>query len=364
MTRQTRFPSARAWVEIDLGALRRNATVLAERAGVPLLPMVKADAYGLGVIEVVRALEPLQPWGYGVATVEEGRQLRESGIGRPIVVFTPLGDEDLPGAATSALIPVLSRGSAITLWGATRMPWHLGIDTGMSRAGVRWDDVGRLVPLLRTVIPAGACTHFHSAELNDGTMEEQERRFITAVEALPSRPPMLHLENGAAIARRRGSRWSVVRPGIFLYGVGSGAGADVQPEPVVSVRARIVELRTLRAGEPVSYDATWHAEGARTIATVPIGYADGYRRALSNRGTALVNGRPARVAGIVTMDMTMIDVTNVPCDVGDVVTLIGRDGGASISVEDVAAAAEMSPYELLTGLRQRMTRSYPDSGPR
>src|SRR5687767_12065774 len=119
MSRQTKQPSARAWVEIDLGALRRNAATMAGRAGVPLLPMVKADAYGLGVIEVTRALEPLAPWGYGVATVDEGRELRESGIGRPIVVFTPLGDEDLPGAAASALIPVLSRGSAITQWGTT-----------------------------------------------------------------------------------------------------------------------------------------------------------------------------------------------------------------------------------------------------
>ncbi|HEY7877253.1 MAG TPA: alanine racemase C-terminal domain-containing protein, partial [Gemmatimonadaceae bacterium] len=197
-------------------------------------------------------------------------------------------------------------------------------------------------------------------ERDDGSLQEQEGRFEDALACLPSRPPLVHAENSAALARTRRSRWSLGRPGVFLYGVGSGDGALVQPEPVVRLCARIAELRTVREGETVSYGATYRARGERRIATLPLGYADGYRRALGNRGQALVGGRLARVAGIVTMDMTMIDVTGVECAVGDVVTLIGRDGEHELSVEAVANAGELSPYELLTGLRARLPRRYVD----
>jgi alanine racemase len=148
-----------------------------------------------------------------------------------------------------------------------------------------------------------------------------------------------------------------VRPGIFLYGVSSGEGAHIQPEAVVHVRARVVEVRELAAGDAVSYEATWRAPAPRRVATLGIGYADGYRRALSNRGEVLIGGRRVRVAGLVTMDMTMIDVTGMPCEPGDVATLIGAaDGTDCLTVADVAATAELSPYELLTGLRARMPR--------
>src|ERR671912_704308 len=132
----------RAWVDVDLGALQRNALAIAGRAGVPLLPMVKADAYGLGAVAVVRALESVDPWGYGVATVEEGAELRDAGIERRIVVFTPLAEEDLAGARAHDLTPALSRAAAIEAWHRLRgTSWHLAIDTGMSRSGIRWDAV-------------------------------------------------------------------------------------------------------------------------------------------------------------------------------------------------------------------------------
>ena len=350
----------RAWVEVDLAAVRRNAETLARRAGVPLLPMIKADAYGLGAVPVARTLAELAAtWGFGVATVEEGSQLREAGIAQPILIFTTLIGQDLARAAQHAFIPVLGRGEQIERWASTGLPWHLGIDTGMARAGVRWDAIGHLAPLLRRMRPPdGACTHFHSAELNDGSMEIQETRFIEALGALPARPELLHAENGAAIVRRPRSRWSLVRPGIFLYGIGSGAGAQLEPEPVVSLRGRIVDLRTVQRGESVSYDATWRARDTRTIATIPVGYADGYRRSLSNVGVALLNGRRVPVAGVVTMDMTMLDVTGVPCGIGDVATLLGADGGERVDVEEVARLGAVSPYELLTGLRQRLPRIY------
>jgi alanine racemase len=228
----------------------------------------------------------------------------------------------------------------------------------MSRCGVRWSEMAGLAAETALSAPQGAYTHFHSAESDAASVAEQERRFETALAGLRVRPRMLHTENSAALARRDRSRWTHARPGIFLYGVGSGLAVRVAPEPVVSVRARIVALRTVAAGDTVSYDATWRAGGQRTIATAAIGYADGYRRSFSGRGAALLGGRRVSVAGIVTMDMTMLDVTGVPCAIGDVATFIGRDGTSLITVEDAAALGDLSPYELLTGLAQRMEHSY------
>jgi alanine racemase len=353
----------RAWVEVDLGALLHNARTIAVQAGVPLLPMVKADAYGLGAVRVARALEELQPepWGFGVATIAEGEELRGAGISRPILVFTPLLRGDFDAALRSDLTPTLGDRRGIQEWAPTQRPWHLAIDTGMSRAGVQWTDVEALRPVLTAHPPAGAFTHFHSAEQGDGSRERQEQRFEEAVARLPVRPAMLHAENSPGVEHRRGSSWSIVRPGVFLYGVGSGHGADIVPNPVASLRARVVDLRTIAEGETVSYGGTYRATGNRRIATLAIGYADGYRRALSNRGSALLRGRRVPVVGVVTMDMTMLDVTDVPCEVGDVATLIGLDGEQSIDVAEVAEAGGLSPYEVLTSLRGRLPRKYVDT---
>jgi alanine racemase len=348
----------RAWVDIDLGALQRNALAIAARAGVPLLPMVKADAYGLGAVAVARALESVEPWGYGVATVEEGAELRDAGIDRRIMVFTPLDRDEMHDARALSLIPALSRADSIAWWSEPgNAPWHLAIDTGMSRAGVRWDEVHALGDALRAAPPEGAFTHFHSADRGDGSLEVQEQHFRDAVSALPRRPAVLHTENGAAIERRGRSPWDIARPGIFLYGV--GCGGAIAPEPVVHLRAHIADIRTLRDGETVSYHASYRAVGTRTIATLSIGYADGVRRALSNRGSAIIRGRLVPIAGIVTMDMTMLDVTDVPgCTIGDVATLIGTDDAATLDIGAVAQIADLSPYELLTGLRGRLHRQY------
>lgn len=353
-------PLTRAWVDIDLGALLRNGERVVERTGARLLPMVKADAYGLGAVCIAGALRELDPWGFGVATIPEGEELRRAGIDLPILIFTPLFVDELDAARRARLTPTLGSGDAIRSWARTGLPWHLAIDTGMNRAGVPWRDVASLREVLAAIPPQGVFTHFHSAELNDDSRREQERRFAEALSLLPDRPEIVHAENSAAIARHApaDTRWTLARPGIFLYGVGSGAGALVQPEPVASVRARVVDLRTIEPGDSVSYDATFRADRRMRVATLAIGYGDGYRRLFSNIGTALVRGRRARVVGLVTMDMTMIDVTDVECVVGDVATLIGADGDETLDVTTVAASGKMSPYELLTGLRSRMPRRY------
>ena len=357
MTRESNH-SLRAWVEVDLGALRRNGAAMASRAGVPILPMVKADAYGLGAVRVARALESLSPWGFGVATVEEGAELRAAGITRPVMLFTPALVPDLRAAKAANLTLALANPSTIRAWSALGGHWHLAIDTGMGRSGIRWSEVSSLGSVLRESPPDGACTHFHSADVDPVSMDVQERRFEEAISRLPARPALLHAESGAAVERRSGSRWSLVRPGIWLYGVGGGAGAAISPEPVVQVHARIVDLRTIEAGDSVSYLATYRARERRRIATLAIGYADGYRRALGNRGAALVAGQRAPVVGVVTMDMTMIDVTGIACELGDVATLIGGEGDGAMTVADVARMAEVSPYELLTGLRCRLPHLY------
>ncbi|MCC6774537.1 MAG: alanine racemase [Gemmatimonadaceae bacterium] len=349
----------RAWLDIDLGALVHNARTMAARAGKPLLPMIKADAYGLGAVAVARALESLDVWGFGIAAVREGESLRAAGIRRPILVFTSLLPSEFGEVRRLGLTPTFGDPVAIQGWVAGGGgDWHLAIDTGMSRSGVPWREIGSLSALVAAHPPAGAFTHFHSAERNDGSMQLQQERFRDAVAALGGTIPLLHAENSPGIERQSPSPWSLARPGVFLYGVGGEEGSAVRPAPVVSLRARVVEVRTIEAGDSVSYSATYHATERRRIATLACGYADGYRRALGNRGVALVRGRRATVAGVVTMDMTMVDVTAVPCEVGDVATLIGGDGDELLDVNAVARLAEMSPYELLVGLRLRVPRRY------
>jgi alanine racemase len=349
----------RAWVEIDLGALKRNAVVLAERAGVPLLPMVKSDAYGLGVREVVPVLETLAPWGYGVATVREGAELRELGVTRPVLVFTPVLPTDFGDIREHRLTPTLGDADRIFAWHTSGGgAWHLAIDTGMNRAGIPWTRVAELRGDLLIEPPEGAFTHFHSADAHNGSLELQQQRFRDAIAALPARPKFLHAENSPAILRQAPSAWDLARPGVALYGVSEGSGASWTPNAVASLHASIVEIRDVDPGETVSYGATWRAEGRHRIATVSAGYADGIRRSLSNRGMALVNHEFVPIAGVVTMDMTMLDVTGVNCRVGDTATFLGHQGEAELTIAEMAEHSGLSPYELLVGLRLRATRVY------
>lgn len=349
----------RAWVEVDLAALVRNARAIAAHAQSRLIPMIKADAYGLGAVPVARALEAVEPFAYGVSSIFEGEELRAAGITRPIIVFTPTLPSDLPRLRAAGLMPALASEVGIRRWQELGGgDWQLSIETGMHRAGINWDRVGDLSDALRSCPPAGAFTHYHSAEMDDGSVERQERRFRDVLASLPVTPRLLHAENSAAAARRKPSSWDCVRPGAFLYGLGSGPSAALQPEPVVHIRGRILELRDVAAGESVSYNAMWTAPEPRVIATVAVGYGDGYRRHLSNVGRGLLAGREVPLVGAVSMDMTMFDVTDLGAKVGDVVTLLGRDGGQLLNIEDVAALGGFSPYELITGLRQRLQRIY------
>ncbi len=350
----------RAWVDVDLGALVRNAQTMQRRASVPLLPMVKADAYGLGAVPVVRALERIKPWGYGVATLAEGDELRNAGIARPVVVFTPLLVDDFLAARRANLTPTLGDPIAIAAWSQTGAPWHLAIDTGMHRAGVAPAELGAIADLVRQSPPEAAFTHFYAADTDVDAMERQQAEFDAAIAALPERPRYLHAENSPAIERQSPSQWDLARPGIFLYGVSTASDSGVAALPVAHFRGRVVELRTVAPGAGVSYRHTWHApdNSARRIATINAGYGDGVRRSLGNRAHALVRGRAVPIVGLVTMDMTMLDVTDIDCEVGDQATFFGQDGNGHIDLGTMARATELSPYEILTGLRLRAERRY------
>jgi alanine racemase len=358
-------PTARAWVEVDLAALVRNARRLAARARVPLLPMVKADAYGLGATAVAQALvaAELPIVAFGVATVAEARALRAAGIPHDITCFSPLRGADIAAARAARVTPTVGDLEGLAAWrDAGGGPWQLSIDTGMSRAGASAAmlaaDPARLAALrdaCRTDPPVGAFTHFHSADERPSTMRDQETRFRAVVQALalPAGLP-LHCDNSAGILTRDGSPWSYARPGVALYG--SRPCGDLPLDPVAQLRARVVDLRDVAPGDTVSYGATWTAARRSRIATVSAGYADGYRRALGNHAHALLHGTPVPVVGRVTMDMTMLDVTDVPVALGDVATLLGTDGGQALTVDAVAAMGGLSPYELLTGLAARPPR--------
>lgn len=349
-----------ARIDIDLPAVVRNARAMAARSGARLIPMVKADAYGTGVGPVVGALEALEPWGFGVATVTEGEELRALGVRRPVLVCTPLLEEELADAAAAELVPALGTAAGIRAWRAFGRPWHLSIDTGMARAGVPWREAAALRDAVAASPPEGVFTHFHSAELGDGSMQEQDRRFEEALAALGLAGVLTHTDNSAAILRRGRSGRGAVRPGIFLYGGETVDGAAVRPEPVAHLRAPVVDLRTSEPGDTVSYGATFSVQRRMRIATLACGYADGYPRNIGLDGrpgaSALLRGRRLPIVGRVTMDMIMLDVTDAECSPGDVVTLIGRDGDDLITVAEVGASAGISPYEVLVGMNGRSPR--------
>ncbi len=349
------FPSAaRAWADIRLAALVANARTVQATSGTRLLPMVKANGYGIGAIAAARALEQLEPWGYGVATPDEGLELRQAGITRPVVVFTPMLPSQVEACLAGDLRPVIGDLAALRAWTAQgQRPFHIEIDTGMSRAGFRWTDRDRLEALGRNLPDCpgweGIFTHFHSADEGAG-VEEQWRRFATVLAALPARPLLVHAANSAAALQGTAYAADLVRPGIFLYG---GAVDGHDPEPVVAFRARVVASRRVRPGETVSYGATWRAERETTVVTIAAGYADGVPRSLSNRSVVELNGELAPIVGRVTMDMITV-AAHAPAAPGDVATLFG----GRVSLDRQAEAAGTIAYELLTSMGRRVTRHY------
>lgn len=352
-------PSAlydRAWVEVDLASLVSNAQAI--QAMVPasrLLAVLKADAYGLGASAVAAALGRVAPWGYAVATVEEGARLRESGIDSPILVLMPARREMATTYVAGKLRAVLDDPALAATWPE---PYHVEIDTGMNRCGVRWDDPEGVHAMVSPRLE-GAFTHFHSADECPGSVERQWERFERALRVLGSRPKLLHAANSAGVWRL-GKALDLVRPGVYLYG-GRAAPDLPEPLPVVAVRTRVVSMRRILRAETVSYGGDWSAGHDTTIATLGIGYADGVPRAVQGQASVLIGGRRYPVVGRVTMDMTMVEIgptRDAIIKVGDVATVLGRHGSEEISLEEFAAWSGTCSYEVLTRLSPRLTRHY------
>ena len=315
--------------------------------------MIKANAYGLGALRVAEALEALEPWGYGVVTHYEAVELREAGIRRPLVVFTPATLDQLDDFREHDLRAVLDDPDVVTRWD---LPFHLEIDTGMGRCGVRHDD-SRLATMESPYLE-GAFTHLFAADDAPETVRRQFERFEHAIGTLPTRPGLVHVQNSAG-SWRLDRDFDLARPGIFLYG--GRCGADLPaPIAVAQVRARVVSIRTLPVGESVSYGGDWIAPSETKIATLGIGYADGVLRSVQGEAEVLIGGCRYQVVGRVTMDFIMANLgaTNTTVNTGDVATIIGEDGGDEITVDEFARWAGTISYEVLTGLGPRLHREY------
>ncbi|HEX6433935.1 MAG TPA: alanine racemase [Gemmatimonadales bacterium] len=352
----------RAWVDVDLAALVANARKVAAVSGSRLLPMVKANGYGLGAVEVARALAAVDPWGFGVASVEEADALRSAGISRPVVVFTPLLPEWMPRYLELDLRPSIGDPAALEAWvSRTDRPFHVEIDSGMSRAGIRWDDAAAL-ERIRTVLPGapgweGIFTHFLNAEADSVTTARQWRRFQQTLESLPQRPRLVHAANSAAALQGGAYAADLVRPGIYLYG---GAAGSAAPQPVAALRARVVAVRRIAEGDTVGYGGAWRAPARAAIATLAVGYADGFPRSPAEPGAQRVvelGGKLVPMAGRVTMDLCMA-VVEQPVAIGDVATIYG----GMVTLDQQAEIAGSISYELLTRLGPRVPRRYGRAG--
>ena len=360
---------------VDLGAMARNVARL--RAiigpGVKLWGVIKADAYGHGAVAVGRALEPLCD-GLAVSLVEEGLELRAAGIRGPVIVLGAYFNRHQRDVLDEGLTPVvydegdLDRFATAAAERGRRLGVHLKVDTGMGRLGVA---PARLPPLLdRLAAPGplaldGLCTHLASADLPDrAATDEALARFRDCLDLAAARglrPLVNHAANTAAAVRFPDARLDAVRPGLAIYGaLPSAHVAAALPglEPALRLSTRIMALHDVPVGGTVSYGGLWRATRPSRVATLPIGYADGYPRHVRGAFT-LVRGRRAPIVGAVCMDMLMVDVTDVPgASLNDVATLIGDDGVERITIDDVAGWAGTISYEILCGISKRVPRVY------
>ncbi|MFN0088543.1 MAG: alanine racemase [Blastocatellia bacterium] len=373
-------PSQRpTWAEISLSALRENYRNIKAHltGGAKLMAVVKADAYGHGAVACARALEAIGADGFGVALVEEGTGLRRAAIGRPIYCLGGFWQGQAAEVLAGDLTPAIFRldqaeelqARARAMGRAARV--HLKLDTGMGRLGV---PVADLAPFARALKRfdhlhlEGLMTHFADAdsEAAEGT-GGQIARFdegLAILRGMGFDPRELHLGASAGLHAYPESHGTLARAGASLYGltrdVLSPRLAPLDVRPVMSLHSRIVMLKTVPAGESLGYGRTFTTTRESRIATLAIGYADGWRRALSNRGRVLLRGRFAPVVGRVSMDLTIIDVTDIPeAALGDAAALIGEQGGLRLSAEEVAERIGTISYEVVTGISARVPRIFP-----
>ena len=375
-------PFRRCWAEVDLNALRHNVATIREHVGpnIGIVAVVKANAYGHGVVELARELRYLVEM-FGVASVAEALLLRRVAPDSPVVVLGPALPEEREALLRNLFIPVISSleeaeayaGLASSLKLSAPFPVHLKVDTGMGRIGVWHEEavsVARAISALPGIRISGVGTHLPAADEDAQWTVDQLARWEECVRNLREAGmeiPLVHSLNsaGTILFNKRanltsGTGGDVIRPGLLLYGSSPVPEFQAKLRPVLAWKTRITLVRQVPGGRSVSYGRTFVTPTAMRIATVCVGYADGYPRHLSNAGAeVLIGGRRCAVLGRVTMDQILVDVSAVPqAEVGDDVVLIGRQGEEEISAGELAAKSGTIPWEIFTGISSRVIRYY------
>jgi alanine racemase len=389
------FAGRPVWAEVSLNRLRQNFEAIrdyvnspAEKRKTPrkVLSIVKGNGYGHGGPEVSKALEKFGSDWFGVASSGEGMELREAGVRKPILVLGGFWPGEEKNLIAHRLTPAIHRCEHLALFNAAaaragkrRATIHLKLDTGMNRLGIAPSDMdcfaGQLAKCKHLELN-GTFTHLASSEVLDDTpvgrqTAEQLERFYGAIDrlrALGVAPGIVHIANSAAIAARPESWADMVRPGALLYGYHPGFEpmdrrfefeAKLVLHPVLSLRARLLNVRSIPGGASVGYDASWVAKRPSRVAVLAAGYGDGIHRSLGNRGTVAIRGHIAPIIGIVSMDVVMLDVTDVPdVRIGDVATVYGTDGENSYPANVVARSISTVTSDLISGISRRVPRFY------
>jgi alanine racemase len=364
------------YATVNLAALAHNLSCIKRYLSpdCEVMAIVKANAYGHGAEETARGLARQGVGRFAVASLDEGIALRQAGTSASIVVLGALFKEQASDLVAHQLTPVVSDGGILpALAEAARShpvpyPIHLKVETGMGRLGFSPEELLSLLdnPLLRSPLHVeGMMTHLADADGKDSNFTERQlgafRHMVEQVRQRGFTIPLVHTANSAAIVRFPDAHFSLVRPGIMLYGYHTLPATVPAPDlkPVLSLHTTIVQLRNIPQGGTVSYNGTFVATRPTRIAVLPIGYADGYSRQLSHRGAVLIRGHRAPIVGLVCMDMIMVDVTDIASvQVGETVTLIGQQGGESIWADELAGWIDTIPYEVLCGIGSRVPRLY------
>ena len=359
---------------VDLKALVWNFRQIRARVGsqVKVLSMVKANGYGHGAGAIAKALATEGSDAFGVATLEEGVELRQAGIRAPILVLAGAYPDQIDQFVDNSLTPVIHQLESLDELDRAAhrrkqtLATHLKIDTGMGRLGFLASEVDCWLPRIKRLKALkidGVFSHFSHAESVAGDYTQQQlelfRSIVGRLRAEGIVSPLVHLANSAATITLPAAYFDMVRPGLMLYGVypSPAMASQICLKPVLSWKTRILQLKKVPSGSSISYGQTFITARESLIATLPLGYADGYSRLLSNRGEVLIRGKRAPVAGRVCMDLTMVDVTDIEkVQPGDEVVLLGRQGDAEISADKMAAWANTISYEVLTSISNRVPR--------
>jgi alanine racemase len=361
------------FIDINLAAIAHNfAQIKALVGSTKIMSVVKANAYGHGLIECSRHFEKLTTDYLGVALVEEGIEIRQAGIKTPILVFGGIVggqidqylkyDLDITASSIDKLKAIDSVAANL----GKKAKIHLKIDTGMRRIGVRPESAPALI---ESALNAKHCelvgvfSHFANADIPDRNLtQNQLHEFLTCLGDLKKNHPnvMLHIANTAGVLLGQDNYLDMVRPGLGLYGITPAPhlAGKLSLKPALSLHSQLVFFKVVKAGQGISYGHTWHASNDTRVVTVPIGYGDGYQRALSNKVEVLIHGKRYRNVGTICMDQMMVDIGQDSAFNGDVITVIGRDGAEEITVNELADKAGTIPYEIFTSLNLRLPRRY------